>query len=153
YYFSIIFCTKPTFVALKTKVIMRIWKAKNIELEQLNKMNRNTLAQTLNMQFSHIQEDSLQMTMPVTPDVHQPYGLLHGGASAALAETVGSVASFLCIDSEKQICVGMEINCNHIRGVRSGRVIATARPLHLGASSHVWDIRIENEEGKLVCIS
>jgi len=140
-------------VALKTKVIMRIWKAKNIELEQLNKMNRNTLAQTLNMQFSHIQEDSLQMTMPVTPDVHQPYGLLHGGASAALAETVGSVASFLCIDSEKQICVGMEINCNHIRGVRSGRVIATARPLHLGASSHVWDIRIENEEGKLVCIS
>lgn len=132
---------------------MRIWKAKNIELEQLNKMNRNTLAQTLNMQFSHIQEDSLQMTMPVTPDVHQPYGLLHGGASAALAETVGSVASFLCIDSEKQICVGMEINCNHIRGVRSGRVIATARPLHLGASSHVWDIRIENEEGKLVCIS
>jgi 1,4-dihydroxy-2-naphthoyl-CoA hydrolase len=78
---------------------------------------------------------------------------LHGGASAALAETVGSVASWLCIDPEQQICVGMEINCNHVRGKRNGIVVATATALHIGATSHLWDIRITDEAGKLICIS
>ncbi len=132
---------------------MMIWKNKQVTIEALNEMNKGTMAQALDMCFTHLGPDSLSMKMPVTEKTHQPYGLLHGGASAALAETVGSVASWLCIDTETQICVGMEINCNHIRGVHSGDVVATARPLHIGATTHVWDIRIENERKKLVCIS
>lgn len=116
-------------------------------------MNKHTLGETLAMRFTEIGEDYLKLQMPVNEHTHQPYGLLHGGASAALAETVGSVASWMCIDTEKQICVGMEINCNHIRGVRSGWVTATATPFHLGATSHVWDIRIKDEAEKLVCVS
>ena len=91
--------------------------------------------------------------MPVNSKTHQPYGLLHGGASAALAETVGSVASSLVIDRTKQTCVGIEINCNHVRGIKEGIVTATASPLHLGATTHVWDIRITDEKEKLICVS
>jgi 1,4-dihydroxy-2-naphthoyl-CoA hydrolase len=91
--------------------------------------------------------------MPVNEHVHQPYGLLHGGASAALAETIGSVASWMCINQDTQICVGMEINCNHIRGVRTGVVTATVSPLHIGSTTHVWDIKIHDEKAHLVCVS
>lgn len=132
---------------------MRIWKQENISVADLNATCKNTMAETLGMQFTDVGDDYLQIQMPVNASTHQPYGLLHGGASAALAETVGSVASALCIHKEKQICVGLEINCNHIRGVRSGIVTATARPLHIGASTHIWDIKITNEQNKLVCVS
>lgn len=132
---------------------MAIWKKENVSLDELNALRHKTLAGVLDMQFTRIGDDFLQLQMPVDERTHQPYGLLHGGASAALAETVGSVASWLCIDTDKQICVGMEINCNHIRGKRNGLVTATATALHLGATSHVWDIRITDEADKLVCIS
>lgn len=130
-----------------------VWKDKDISIESLNSLNVNTLGQIIDIQFVEIGENYLKASMPVDKRTHQPYGLLHGGASAALAETVGSVASSLCIDHEKQICVGMEINCNHLRGKKEGLVYATASPLHIGATSHVWDIRITDEAGKLVCIS
>lgn len=130
-----------------------IWKSKDISIDSLNALNLNTLGQVIDIQFVEVGDNFLKASMPVDHRTHQPYGLLHGGASAALAETVGSVASSLCIDREQQICVGIEINCNHIRGKRSGVVIATASPLHLGATSHVWDIRITDEEGRLVCVS
>lgn len=132
---------------------MAIWKQQGLTVADLNSMHKHTLGETLSMRFTEIGADYLKLQMPVNEHTHQPYGLLHGGASAALAETVGSVASWMCIDMEQQICVGMEINCNHIRGVRSGFVTATATPLHLGATSHVWDIRIKDEAEKLVCVS
>jgi 1,4-dihydroxy-2-naphthoyl-CoA hydrolase len=132
---------------------MPIWKTKDISLESLNLLGKDTLAAFLSMRFVEIGDDFLKIEMPVNAKTHQPYGLLHGGASAALAETVGSVASSLCIDREKQICVGMEINCNHIKGKKDGWISAVARPLHLGASTHVWDIKITDESGKLIAVS
>lgn len=132
---------------------MSIWKKINIGLDELNQLSHNTLAQVLDIRFSRIGDHFLEASMPVGPKVHQPYGILHGGASAALAETVGSVASSLCIDTDKQICVGLEINCNHIKAKRDGIITATAQPLHLGATTHVWDIKISDEKGKLVCVS
>jgi 1,4-dihydroxy-2-naphthoyl-CoA hydrolase len=132
---------------------MSIWYKNNYTLDELNDMGNNTMAQVLNMKFIEIGEDYLKLQMPVNRNTHQPYGILHGGASAALAETVGSVASSMCINNEKQICVGMEINCNHVRAKRDGNVIATASPLHLGATSHIWDIRITDENNKLICVS
>jgi 1,4-dihydroxy-2-naphthoyl-CoA hydrolase len=130
-----------------------IWYNKTPDLEALNKMSENTLAQHLNIQFIEIGEDYLKATMPVNATTHQPFGLLHGGASAALAETIGSVAGWLCINPEKQACVGMEINCNHIRGKREGLVTATVSPFHIGGSTQVWHIKIEDENGQLICVS
>jgi len=130
---------------------MIIWN-KHLTINELNEQTFHTLADTLAIKFTEIGDNFLKAVMPVTEKVHQPYGLLHGGASAALAETVGSVASWLCIKDE-QICVGMEINCNHLKGKRNGIITATARPLHLGVTSHVWDIRICDENEKLICIS
>jgi len=132
---------------------MSIWYKKDYTLDEINGLAKDTMAQKLGMEFIEISEDLLKMTMPVNNNTKQPYGLLHGGASAALAETIGSVASSMCINNEKQICVGIEINCNHIRGISDGFVVATARPLHLGGTSHVWDIRIEDEKERLICIS
>lgn len=132
---------------------MSIWYKNDYTLSELNALGNNTMAQTLGMEFIEIGEDYLKLQMPVNQHTHQPYGILHGGASAALAETVGSVASSMCINNEKQICVGMEINCNHVRPKREGNVIATALPLHLGATSHIWDIRITDEGNKLICVS
>ena len=130
-----------------------IWNRKSLNIDDLNNQSWNTMAETLDIRFSEIGENRLKATMPVNHKTHQPYGLLHGGASAVLAETVGSVASSLCVDIEKQICVGMEINCNHLRGKREGTITATAEPLHIGATSHVWDIRITDEQEKLICVS
>ncbi len=130
-----------------------IWKQSQITLQQLNKQSENTMAEFLNIRFTAKGDNYLKASMPVTYRTHQPYGLLHGGASAALAETVGSVASWLCIDPQKQICVGMEINCNHVRGKREGLVTATATALHLGATTHIWDIRITDEKESLICVS
>ncbi|HLS72099.1 MAG TPA: hotdog fold thioesterase [Chitinophagaceae bacterium] len=131
---------------------MSIWY-KTPELNEINNYIPNTLAGHLDMKFTEIGDNYLKMSMPVDSRTHQPYGLLHGGASAALAETVGSVASALCINPEKQSCVGIEINCNHIRAAKSGIVIATAESIHLGGSTHVWDIKIHDENNKLICVS
>jgi 1,4-dihydroxy-2-naphthoyl-CoA hydrolase len=111
------------------------------------------LASHLDIRVTEIGPDYLRGTMPVDARTHQPFGLLHGGASAALAETLGSVAANFCVDTTRFFCVGQEINANHVRSARSGRVTGTARPLHLGGRTHVWDIRIEDEAGKLVCVS
>lgn len=130
-----------------------IWYNGIPELKDLNKMSENTLAAHLNMEFVAAGADFVSARMPVDATTHQPFGLLHGGASAALDETVGSVAGWLCINPDKQACVGIEINCNHIRGKKSGWVTATARPFHVGASTQVWEIKIVDEKDKLVCIS
>lgn len=130
-----------------------IWRSLNISLDQLNENGANTMAAFLGMEFTEIGPDYLRMMMPVNDRTRQPYGLLHGGASVALAETVGSVASALIIDTEKQFVVGQEINANHIRGIKEGYVHAIARPLHLGGTSHVWDIKICDEHNKLICVS
>ena len=132
---------------------MSIWYKKDYTIEELNDLSKGTMAEILGMEFVGIGEDSLRLQMPVNERTKQPYGLLHGGASAAMAETIGSVASSMCINNERQICVGMEINCNHIRGVTNGFVTAIAKPIHIGASSHVWDIRIEDEGQRLICVS
>ncbi|QYR53146.1 hotdog fold thioesterase [Lysobacter soyae] len=123
-----------------------------VTLEQLNDLSRNTLMGPLGILFTEIGPDYLRGTMPVDARTHQPYGLLHGGASAALAETLGSTAAGLCVE-EGQGVVGIEINANHLAGVREGVVTGTARPLHVGRTTQVWEIRIEDEAGKLVCIS
>lgn len=130
-----------------------MWKLTDISTAELNELSPGTMAEALDIEFTEIGQGYLKATMPVNNSTRQPYGLLHGGASAALAETVGSVASSLCIDTDKQICVGLEINCNHIRGKKEGIVTATATPLHIGATTHVWDIKIHDERGKLICVS
>ena len=111
------------------------------------------MVEHLGIEFTAVGEDYLEATMPVDKRTHQPIGLLHGGASVALAETLGSVGANYCVDPEKQYCVGLEINANHIRSVRSGYVKGTARPVHLGKRTHVWEIRIVNEQNELVCVS
>ena len=125
----------------------------DITVESLNQWGPNTMAEVLGIEFTAVGEDYLEATMPVDKRTHQPMGLLHGGASVALAETMGSVAAISCIDVSRQYCVGLDINANHIRGVRSGFVKGITRPLHIGGKTHVWEIRITNEAGDLVCIS
>ena len=132
---------------------MNIWFKQGISLDQLDQLNKNNLAEHLGMQFTEIGDNYLKATMPVDHRTQQPYGLLHGGASVALAETLGSVGSALIIDLEKYICVGIEINANHVRGVKSGIVTGIATPIHIGSSTHVWAIKIYDDKEKLVCIS
>ena len=122
-------------------------------LKKLNEMSVNTMVQQLGIVITNVGDDFIEGTMPVDHRTHQPYGLLHGGASCVLAETLGSVASAKVIDPEKFICVGIEINANHIRSVRSGLVTGITTPIHIGASTHVWDIKIYDEREKLICIS
>ncbi len=124
-----------------------------MDVGTLNNHATETMVQFLEIKFAEIAPGYLKATMPVGPKTHQPYGLLHGGASAVLAETVGSVASSLVIDQTKQMCVGIEINCNHVRAKRNGLVTATAEPLHIGATTHVWDITIRDEKEHLICVS
>jgi uncharacterized protein (TIGR00369 family) len=123
------------------------------DLEALNRLSQNSLVGHLGIVITEAGEDWLRGTMPVNARTRQPFGLLHGGASVALAETLGSMAGGLCVDSAKEAVVGLEINANHLRGMREGIVIGTARALHIGRSTQVWEIRIENEAGKPVCIS
>jgi 1,4-dihydroxy-2-naphthoyl-CoA hydrolase len=112
-----------------------------------------TLPTHIGIEFTEIGDDFLRARMPVDERTRQPYGILHGGASVALAETLGSTAAGLCIDQSKFACVGQEINANHVRAVSSGYVIGTARALHIGRRSHVWEIRIVDEQDRLVCVS
>ena len=132
---------------------MKIWHNKELTIADFDHLGKNSMGGHLGMQFTELGDDYLKATMPVDHRTHQPHGLLHGGASAALAETLGSVASAMVIDMEKFICVGIEINANHVRGVRSGTVTGTCTPIHIGSSTHVWDIRIHDERNKLVCVS
>ena len=125
----------------------------DITLDSLNALAKNTMAEVIGIEFISIGDDYLEAKMPVDRRTHQPLGLLHGGASVALAETMGSVAAFCCIDPVKQICVGLEINANHLRGARSGFVKGITKPVHIGKKTQVWEIRITNEENELVCIS
>ena len=124
-----------------------------VDLQLVNELSRNTLIDHLGIVFTAAGDDWLQATMPVDARTKQPYGLLHGGASVVLAETLGSSAGNLCVDPTQQVCVGLEINANHLRAARSGVVTGTARALHVGRTTHVWEIRIEDEAGKPVCIS
>jgi len=112
-----------------------------------------TLATTLGIEILEYTPEKVVATMPVEPKVHQPFVILHGGASVALAETVASMGGFISIDASKQMAVGQEINANHIRPVREGLVTATATPIHKGKRSHVWHVEIKNEADKMVCIS
>jgi 1,4-dihydroxy-2-naphthoyl-CoA hydrolase len=132
---------------------MPIWFKDEFSLEKLGNMSAGTMAEHLGIIWVEIGENFLKAKMPVTEKTRQPYGLLHGGANCVLAETIGSVGSALVINQATSICVGLEINANHIRSVKSGFVTGTAMPLHLGSSTHVWDIRIHDEREKLVCVS
>ena len=128
--------------------------ANNAELlAQLRASATRHLATTIGIEFTELTPDRVVATMPVDDRTRQPFGILHGGASVALAETLGSIAAGLVIDRSKQSCVGQEINANHVRAISSGYVTGTARPVHLGRRSHVWEIRITDEQERLVCIS
>lgn len=122
-------------------------------LESLNALGKGNMLEHLGIVFTDVRADSLSAKMPVDHRTKQPMGLLHGGASVVLAETVGSVASHECIDPQTQYCVGLDINANHLRAVTEGYVYGTAKALHIGRRTHVWEIRILNEEQQLVCIS
>ena len=132
---------------------MSIWFNKSFSLDDIKYLGAKTMGDYLGMEWTEVGPGYLKMRMPVDERTRQPYGLLHGGASVALAETVGSVASHFVVDADKFICVGLEINANHLRGVKEGFVTATCTPIHIGASTHVWDIKIHDEREKLVCIS
>ena len=124
-----------------------------VPLESLNKSLINTLGEHLGMEFIEINENYLKARMPVDHRTHQPMGMLNGGASAALAETTGSVASYLSVERKEYICLGLELKINHIKPARNGYVYATARPIHLGIQTHVWQIRIEDEADELIAFS
>jgi len=124
-----------------------------VSIDDLNELSRGTLIEHLGIVFTEAGEDWVRATMPVEPRTRQPYGLLHGGASVVLAETLGSSAGNLCLDTREHMAVGLEINANHLRGVREGMVTGTARALHVGRTTQVWEIRIEDERGRAVCVS
>ncbi len=130
-----------------------IWFKQDLTVEDIQPLGKNTMGEHLGMAFTEVGADYLKATMPVDHRTKQPYGLLHGGASVALAETLGSVGAALVVDHNKMICVGQEINANHLRSVRNGFVTGVAKPVHIGASSQVWEIKIYDERDKLVCIS
>ena len=131
---------------------MTIWQSLR-SLEELNSGNAGTMVEYLGIEFTEISDDFIRGTMPVEGRTRQPYGLLHGGASVALAETLGSTGATMCVDATQYQCVGQEINANHVRPARTGLVTGTARPVHLGGRTQVWIIDIVNEAGKLVCTS
>ena len=122
-------------------------------LDQLNLTSQNTMVRHLGIEFTGIGSNYLEATMPVDHRTKQPLGLLHGGANVVLAETLGSLASSLSIDTEKYTCVGLEINANHLKSVREGKVRGVAKPIHLGKSTQVWEIKIFNHLDQLCCIS
>ena len=131
---------------------MPIFKAE-VTPESLNKMSGNTMLEHIGIQFTHVGDGTIEARMPVDHRTHQPFGLLHGGASVALAETLGSIAAMLCLDGSTQYCVGLDINANHIKAVKEGFVIGIVKPIHVGKKTHVWEIKITTEKEELVCIS
>lgn len=131
---------------------MRIWFS-GFDLEHANQLSNGCAVSHLGIVLTEAGDDYVTGRMPVDQRTRQPYGLLHGGASVLLAETLASIASAFTVDPDRFMCVGQEINANHVRGISEGWVSGTARPLHLGRTSQVWDVRIVNNEGKLVCVS
>ncbi len=131
---------------------MSIW-FQPFTLNELNRYQQQTLVTHLGIRYTEIGDDYLKAVMPVDERTKQPAGILHGGASVALAETLGSTGANLAVDRKQKLCVGLDINANHIRAMRSGEVTGTARPLHIGGSTQVWEIRIADEADRLVCIS
>jgi 1,4-dihydroxy-2-naphthoyl-CoA hydrolase len=131
---------------------MTIWKSPRTA-EELNSGGAGTLIAHLGMRFTEVGEDFVRGTMPVDARTMQPYGLLHGGASVALAETLGSMGATMCVDTKEYVCVGQEINANHVRAARAGQVTGTARPVHVGGRTQVWIIDIRDDAGNLVCTS
>jgi len=129
-----------------------IWRSPHT-LDELNGTAAGTMTGHLGIVFTEIGGDFVRATMPVDSRTRQPYGLLHGGASVVLAETLGSTGAVMCVDRAGFLCVGQEINANHVRSARSGLVTGTARPVHLGGRSHVWAIEIVDDEQDLVCVS
>jgi 1,4-dihydroxy-2-naphthoyl-CoA hydrolase len=132
---------------------MSIWFSETLSLDQLQALGKDTMTEYIGIQFTELGENYIKARMPVDHRTTQVYGILHGGASATLAETVGSIASAMVLDTNTHFCVGLEINANHVRSVRSGFVTAIATPLHLGSTTHIWDIKIYNDQEKLVCVS
>lgn len=130
---------------------MSIWK-KNPELSRLNALSKDTIIELLGIEYTELGDDFLQGTMPVDSRTHQPYGLLHGGASVVLAETLGSVAANLAVGDDK-VCVGLEVNANHIRSIKKGTVTGKASAVHIGYSTQIWQIDIRNERQQLICTS
>ena len=130
---------------------MSIWFT-SATISELDTLCRQSMVSHLDIEFTEIGDDFISARMPVDHRTHQPDGLLHGGASVALAETLGSVAANMCIDREKKICVGLSINASHIRAVRTGFVFGTTKPIHLGASTQIWEIRVLNEKKSLISI-
>lgn len=131
---------------------MKIWKQETT-VETLNEVSKNTLVSHLKMEFIEVGDTFLKAKMPVDNTTIQPAGVLHGGASVVLAETIGSSAGQMCVSYPDEYVVGLEINANHIKSVTSGYVTGTATPIHLGKKTHVWEIKIHNEQEQLVCIS
>ena len=121
-------------------------------LKILNNLNKNTLMETLEIEFVDVGEDFVTARMPVTPKVYQPYGILHGGATAALAETVGSCASALFVNTKTKIIKGIELSINHLKSKKEGVIFGIARPIHKGRTTHLWEIRIVDEEDNLISI-
>lgn len=132
---------------------MSIWFNQEISLEHLQETGRGTMDEHIGIEWTEVGKDYLKARMPVDQRTRQAYGLLHGGASCVLAESIGSIASAMVIDPAQYQCVGLEINANHVHSATTGFVTAVAMPLHLGKSTHVWDIRIYNDHEKLVCVS
>lgn len=129
-----------------------IWRAP-ASVAALNAQAQDTLVSHLGIEVVALGDDFVRATMPVDARTRQPFGLLHGGASVVLAETLGSMAANLCLDPATEMAVGVEVNANHLRAARDGRVLGTARALHVGRSTQVWEIRIEDERARLVCVS
>ena len=128
-------------------------KLRVVPLEELTRRSANTVMEALGIEFTELTEEYVAARMPVDKRTHQIHGILHGGASVVLAETLGSIAATCCIDMEQQYCVGLEINANHVKGVREGYVTGVVRAVHVGKKTHVWEIKISNEKKELVCIS
>jgi len=122
-------------------------------IEELNNWPKNNIGGLLEIKYTEITDDSITGTMPVDERTHQPFGILHGGASVVLAESLGSIASFMCIDPEKFLAVGLEVNANHLRPVKKGLVTGICKPLHIGSKTHIWEIKIYDERGKMNCVS
>ncbi len=132
---------------------MHIWK-QPINFELIKQRSKNTMAEHLGIEFTEVGDDFLKATMPVDQRTKQPLGILNGGASCALAETVGSTAANYCVDQSKFYCVGLAIDANHLRPALEGQTVtATARPIHLGRTTQVWQIDLQNESGQLTCVS
>ena len=129
-----------------------IW-SRDYTVEELNGRPNGHIGDLIGIEFTEITNDSISARMPVNEKTHQPYGILHGGASVVLAESLGSVASNMIIDSNKYIGVGLEVNANHLRPVKSGFVTGICKPIHIGGKTHVWDIRLYDDRGKMNCVS